>query len=520
MEVPPPNCATIDPCLNIKFIYCNIRAVANRRPKRQSTPIGSTCGFRGHCADRAVGGDGLCWVVVPRITRRWYKTPNLMAEQHQFNHCDLENRMHSYTWTILAGLLALGSSAAGLGIQRQSNGYQEQDTARAFYSYGYSDDNAARAEYSSRDGTSRGFYSYVDANGKLQTVRYEANGAQGFKAEASNQPQAPIDDGKAPLPVTDTEEVQQARLAHLNALRDAREEALAASLREESDRRQQDQQSGEQNLTDEDAAILERVRSELAAMLAERQRLGDLSRNRDDQDERQEQRQDQRQEQRQELRQDQRQDQRQSLRQDQRQEQRQDLRQDERQNLRQEEREDRRQDQREDRRQDRQEDRRQDLRDDRRQDQREERRQDQREDRQQDLRQNSRQNERQSQRLDQSRNQEARDDLSLNREEARQNDRQLSQATLTSDRTNDDLRLRTIYSLADLSSSSYLKLGDLTSADKLLEDRLDNSDLRVPISAYYTLLSPNTKYSVTTPTELRTLRPVALSRSLLVNKRN
>ncbi|EDV39616.1 uncharacterized protein Dana_GF24387 [Drosophila ananassae] len=437
--------------------------------------------------------------------------------------------MHSYTWTILAGLLALGSSAAGLGIQRQSNGYQEQDTARAFYSYGYRDDNAARAEYSSLDGTSRGFYSYVDANGKLQTVRYEANGAQGFKAEASNQPQAPVDDGKAPLPVTDTEEVQQARLAHLNALRDAREEALAASLREEADRRQQDQsrnnnqdqQSGEQNLTDEDAAILERVRAELAAMLAERQRLGDLSRNRDDQEERQEQRQELRKEQRQELRQEQRQDQRQSLRQDQRQEQRQDLRQDERQNLRQEQREDRRQDQREDRRQDLREDRRQDQLEDRRQEQREDRRQEQREDRQrEDLRQNSRQNERQSQRLDQSRNQEARDDLTLNREDARQNDRQLSQASLTSDRTEDDLRLRTIYSLADLSSSSYLKLGDLTSAEKLLEDRLDNSDLRVPISAYYTLLSPNTKYSVTTPTELRTLRPVALSRSLLVNKRN
>ncbi|KAH8259469.1 hypothetical protein KR026_005055 [Drosophila bipectinata] len=458
--------------------------------------------------------------------------------------------MHSYTWTILAGLLALSSLAVGLGIQRQSNRYQEQDTARAFYSYGYSDDNAARAEYSSRDGTSRGFYSYVDANGKLQTVRYEANGAQGFKAEASNQPQAPVDEGKAPLPVTDTEEVQQARLAHLNALRDAREEALAASLREESDRRQQDQnrnnnqdqQSGEQNLNDEDAAILERVRAELTAMLAERQRLGDLSRNRDEQDERQDQA--TRQEQRQDLRQEQRQDQRLSLRQDQRQEQRQDQRQDERQNLRQEQREDRRQeqrlnlredeqedrrqgqredrrqDQREDRRQDQREDRRQDQREDRRQDQREDRRQDQREDRPQGLRQNNRQNERQSQRLDKSRNQEARDELALNREEARQNDRQLSQSSLTSDRTDEDLRLRTIYSLADLSSSSYLKLGDLTSAEKLLEDRLDNTDLRVPISAYYTLLSPNTKYSVTTPTELRTLRPVALSRSLLVNKRN
>ncbi|KAH8379733.1 hypothetical protein KR009_006833 [Drosophila setifemur] len=401
--------------------------------------------------------------------------------------------MYCFSLTILAGLLAL-SSAAGLGSKRQSTGYQEQDTARAFYSYGYSDDNAARAEYSSSDGSSRGFYSYVDADGKLQTVRYEANGLEGFKAEASNQPQAPVDEGKAPLPVTDTEEVQQARLAHLNALRDAREEALAASLREEAQQRQQekgrnngeDQQSGEQSLSDEDAAILERVRAELTAMLAERQRASE-SKSGEDQEQRQEQ----------ELGEDQKQEQRQDQRQEQRQ--------DQRQNLRQDLREDRRQDQR------------QELRQDLRQEQRQELRQDVRQDQRQDNRQDQRLEQRKSQRLEQTRNQESRQDSNSNRE----NDRQLPPLPITSDRsTDEDLRLRTIYSLADLSSSSYLKLGDLTSAEKLLEDRLDNADLRVPISAYYTLVSPNTKYSVTTPTELRTLHPVALSRSLLVSKRN
>nr|XP_017011621.2 repetin [Drosophila takahashii] len=428
--------------------------------------------------------------------------------------------MHCFTWTILAGLLAL-SSSAGLP-QRPSSGYQEQDTARAFYSYGYSDDNAARAEYSSRDGTSRGFYSYVDAEGKLQTVRYEADGIQGFKAEASNQPQAPVDEGKAPLPVSDTEEVQQARLSHLNALREAREKALAASLREEADRRQQaqeqqqsrnnnnseDQQSGEQSLTDEDAAILERVRAELSAMLADRQRSSNLPRNREDQEIRREQK--QRQDQREDRRQDQREDRRQDQREDRRQDQREERRQDQREDRRPDQREDRRPDQREDRRPDQREDRRQDQREDRRPDQREDRRQDQREDRRQDQDQESRQDQSQNERQDQSsRNQEALRDLNNNR-----------QLPISSDREADDLRLRTIYSLADLSSSSYLKLGDLASAEKLLEDRLDNSDLRVPIGAYYTLVSPNTKYSVTTPTELRTLRPVALSRSLLVSKRN
>ncbi|XP_037719423.1 vicilin-like seed storage protein At2g18540 [Drosophila subpulchrella] len=422
--------------------------------------------------------------------------------------------MHCFTWTILAGLLAL-SSAVGLP-QRPSGGYQEQDTARAFYSYGYSDDNAARAEYSSRDGTSRGFYSYVDAEGKLQTVRYEANGVQGFKAEASNQPQAPVDEGKAPLPVSDTEEVQQARLSHLNALREAREKALAASLREEADRRQQqeqnrnngeDQQSEEQSLSDEDAAILDRVRAELSAMLADRQRSSSLPRNREEE----------------ELRRDQniRQELRQDLRQELRQDQREDRRPDQREDRRQDQREERRQDQREDRRQDQREERRQDERDERLQDQREERRQDQRDDRRPEQRedQESRQAQRQNERQDQSRNQDTLRELNNNRENDRQSSK-LLQLQTSSDRDANDSRLRTIYSLADLSSRSYLKLGDLASTEKLLEDRLDNSDLRVPISAYYTLVSPNTKYSVTTPTELRTLRPVALSRSLLVSKRN
>jgi len=430
--------------------------------------------------------------------------------------------MHCFTWTILAGLLAL-SLAVGLP-QRPSGGYQEQDTARAFYSYGYSDDNAARAEYSSRDGTSRGFYSYVDAEGKLQTVRYEANGVQGFKAEASNQPQAPVDEGKAPLPVSDTEEVQQARLSHLNALREAREKALAASLREEADRRQQqeqnrnngeDQQSGEQNLSDEDAAILDRVRAELSAMLADRQRSSSLPRNREDEELRRDQniRQELRQDLRQELRQDQREDRRPDQREDRRPDQREDRRPDQREDRRQDQREDRRQDQREERRQDEREERRQDQREERRQDQRDDRRPEQREDQESSLAQ--RQNERQ----DQSRNQETLRELNNNRENDRQSS-QLLQLQTSSDRDANDLRLRTIYSLADLSSRSYLKLGDLASTEKLLEDRLDNSDLRVPISAYYTLVSPNTKYSVTTPTELRTLRPVALSRSLLVSKRN
>ncbi|XP_034657930.1 uncharacterized protein LOC117894805 [Drosophila subobscura] len=297
--------------------------------------------------------------------------------------------MHHFIWTTIVGLLALASAANVPRLRsdyeqsrtevRAGRRYQEQDTARAFYSYGYSDDTAARAEYSSRDGSSRGFYSYVDADGKLQTVRYEASRGQGFKAEGSSLPQAPVDEGKPPLPVADTEEVQQARSAHLNALREAREES--DRTQQEGRARANANEAEERNLSDEDADILERVRAQLSAMLADRQRSSNLPQI----------------------------------------------------------------------------------------------------------------------------NEATEDERQTAAEDQRKGDREAEE----------DARLRTVYSLGDLSSSSYLKLGDL-------QDRLSlrSGDLRVPVGAYYTLVSPSAQYSVTTPTELRTLRPVALSRSLLVSKRN
>ncbi|XP_068141485.1 trichohyalin [Drosophila tropicalis] len=316
----------------------------------------------------------------------------------------------------------------GTNLKTDGRRYQEQDTARAFYSYGYSDANAARAEYTIQDGSSRGFYSYVDANGKLQTVQYEAGGSQGFKAEASNLPKAPVDDGKAPQPVSETEEVQQARINHLKALREAaqrevEEEALAASLREEKakqekeqkalgEQQQQQQDDREEGLSEEDAAILERVRAELTAMLADRQNLRK-----------------------------------------------------EEQKLNAEETESERKEN----------------------------------------------GDRKTNDNDETRTES--NDQKIGDQSAKQiNGRKDALA-------DEDPRLRTVYTLSDLSSTSYLKLGELEDRLERL-DRLSRDDLRVPIGAYYTLVSPTTRYSVTTPTELRTLRPVALSRSLLLSKRN
>uniref|UniRef100_A0A1A9VIT3 Cuticle protein 6 n=1 Tax=Glossina austeni TaxID=7395 RepID=A0A1A9VIT3_GLOAU len=104
--------------------------------------------------------------------------------------------------------------------------YREQDS-KGFYSYGYKGDSSAKAEYSTTDGSSKGFYSYVDSDGKLQTVKYEAGRNQGFQATATNLPTAPMDTNRPPEPVKDTPEVELAKQAHFEAYREA---ALKAAL--------------------------------------------------------------------------------------------------------------------------------------------------------------------------------------------------------------------------------------------------------------------------------------------------
>merc|ERR1719382_703446 len=59
------------------------------------------------------------------------------------------------------------------------------------YNYGYANANSAKQEFKTADGIVRGTYSYVDANGILQTVNYVSD-AEGFKVAATNLPQAPV----------------------------------------------------------------------------------------------------------------------------------------------------------------------------------------------------------------------------------------------------------------------------------------------------------------------------------------
>merc|ERR1712079_495906 len=74
------------------------------------------------------------------------------------------------------------------------------------YNYGYSDENSAKQEFKTADGKIQGTYSYVDANGIVQTTNYIADG-HGFRVAATNLPQAPV---AAPIESTVAAEVPAA----------------------------------------------------------------------------------------------------------------------------------------------------------------------------------------------------------------------------------------------------------------------------------------------------------------------
>jgi len=58
------------------------------------------------------------------------------------------------------------------------------------YNYGYTNQDSSKSEFKSADGVVQGAYSYIDANGVLQSVQYVSD-ALGFRVAASNLPVAP-----------------------------------------------------------------------------------------------------------------------------------------------------------------------------------------------------------------------------------------------------------------------------------------------------------------------------------------
>ncbi|KAL1391621.1 hypothetical protein pipiens_001318 [Culex pipiens pipiens] len=129
---------------------------------------------------------------------------------------------------------AVGKAVAKIITNAElSSQYHAQDSLGQ-YSYGYNGGLSAKAETKSFDGVTRGSYSYLDAENKLQTVSYTADALNGFRAQASNLPQAPVEARVAPAPVQDTPEVAKARADHLVAVEEAKVRNANAASSDES----------------------------------------------------------------------------------------------------------------------------------------------------------------------------------------------------------------------------------------------------------------------------------------------
>merc|ERR1712060_709913 len=76
--------------------------------------------------------------------------------------------------------------AAATPVDVTNSQYHAQDDFGQ-YNYGYSDPNSVKQEVKTADGVTRGSYSYVDANGIVQTVNYISD-AMGFRVAATNLP--------------------------------------------------------------------------------------------------------------------------------------------------------------------------------------------------------------------------------------------------------------------------------------------------------------------------------------------
>ncbi|XP_059478351.1 calphotin-like [Neocloeon triangulifer] len=115
-----------------------------------------------------------------------------------------------------------------------SHQYHAQDELGQF-SYGYAGGPSAKHEVKTFDGVTRGGYSYVDANGLLQSVSYVADPINGFRVAATNLPAAPAHIAAAPVaavPQTvylqDAPDVAAAKAAHFAAHAEAKARLLAA----------------------------------------------------------------------------------------------------------------------------------------------------------------------------------------------------------------------------------------------------------------------------------------------------
>ena len=100
--------------------------------------------------------------------------------------------MNSYGTVLLLAAIAVACVAGHhepnhLGFGPVSTQYHSQDEWGQ-YAYGYSGGPSAKHEQRTADGVTRGGYSYVDANGLVQSLSYVSDPVNGFRVAGTNLP--------------------------------------------------------------------------------------------------------------------------------------------------------------------------------------------------------------------------------------------------------------------------------------------------------------------------------------------
>jgi uncharacterized protein affecting Mg2+/Co2+ transport len=104
---------------------------------------------------------------------------------------------------------------AGASTDQNSQFHAQDELGQ--YNYGYANPTQTKTEVKTADGIVRGAYSYVDANGLVQTVNYISD-AMGFRVAATNLPVHVVEGGAAAADAEAPVAVEEAKLRTDNVL--------------------------------------------------------------------------------------------------------------------------------------------------------------------------------------------------------------------------------------------------------------------------------------------------------------
>merc|ERR1712038_79427 len=93
----------------------------------------------------------------------------------------------------------MGSPVVAAALPQPTASQHHAQDELGQYEYGFNTGNIAKQELKTADGITRGSYSYVDANGVLQTTNYISDDVFGFRVAATNLPQHVVPAAEAPV---------------------------------------------------------------------------------------------------------------------------------------------------------------------------------------------------------------------------------------------------------------------------------------------------------------------------------